>query len=239
MIILPAIDILGGECVRLLKGEYGTAHRVAMDIFSAADNFVSRGAEYIHMVDLDGAKSGKPENNAVIIETARRNNVPVEVGGGIRDFDSVRLYAESDVNIKRIILGSAALTNPEFVKRAAGIYGDRIAVGIDAKDGYVKINGWAKESTTDYITLARLMEQAGVGNIIYTDINRDGTLLGPDLNGLKALSEAVKIKITASGGIRDISDILELKKLGLYGAICGKSLYSGTLSLEEAIAMSK
>lgn len=233
MIILPAIDILGGRCVRLYKGEYGTAEQVAPDPLYTARQFELGGAEYIHMVDLDGAKDGRTVNHDLICTVAKSVNVPVEIGGGIRSIETVRYYLEN--GLSRVILGSAALKNPELVKESVAEFGDRIAVGIDARDGKVSISGWTEESDTDYIEFARLMEKCGVRNIIFTDIDRDGTLSGANTEMLAKLNAAVGVEITASGGVRDVMDIQRLASLGLYGAIAGKSIYSGTLSLSEAI----
>ncbi len=238
MIILPAIDILGGMCVRLTKGEYGTAEKVAADPVETALSFVKSGAGYIHMVDLDGAKEGVLVNGDIYTEVAKRVNVPIEVGGGIRGMDAVEYYLSRGID--RVIIGSAALTNPGLVREAIKEYGsDHIAVGIDALDGMVKTAGWLEESNVNYIDLAREMEKMGVKYVIFTDISRDGTLTGPNTKQLSALSAAVSINIIASGGIRDIGNIRDLAKMKLYGAICGKSIYSGSLSLAEAVKVAE
>lgn len=237
MIILPAIDILGGKCVRLTKGEYGTAEKVAADPIETALSFERSGAEFIHMVDLDGAKEGSRVNADIYTEVARRVNVPIEVGGGVRDMDTVDYYINKGV--ERVIIGSAALKNPALVKEAVDKYGERIAVGIDAMDGMVKTAGWIEGSNVNYIDLAREMAAVGVKYVIFTDISKDGTLEGPNLEQLEALSKAVDINVIASGGIRDISNIRDLARMNLYGAICGKSIYSGSLDLKEAIRVSR
>lgn len=234
MLILPAIDILDGQCVRLHKGEYGTASKVAEDAVATARSFASAGAEMIHTVDLNGAKSGVPENMELICRIASSVSIPVEIGGGIRNMDTVDRYI--DGGIARVILGTSALQNPEFVRKAVKKYGDKIAVGIDAKGGMVCVDGWTNSSSVKYTDFARLMEDIGVDNIIFTDIDKDGTLTEPNFEQLGILSETVGVKITASGGIKDISHIEKLTEMGLYAAICGKSLYSGTLDLKEAIA---
>ncbi len=234
MKILPAIDILGGKCVRLTKGEYGTAEQVASDPVETALSFVKAGAEYIHMVDLDGAKEGSRINGDIYTEVAKTVSVPIEVGGGIRDMDTVDYYLRKGID--RVILGSAALKNPALVGEAIRKYGgEHIAVGIDALGGMVKTAGWLEGSSVNYIDLAREMEKMGVKYVIFTDISKDGTLSGPNLTQLGALSEAVSMNIIASGGIRDIDNIRDLTAMGLYGAICGKSIYSGSLDLAEAI----
>ena len=237
MIILPAIDILNGNCVRLQKGEYDSAHKVAADAIETAKAFEADGAEYIHVVDLNGAKDGEKINNELICRIASSVNVPIEVGGGIRRFEDVEYYLERGVS--RVIIGSAAYTNPELVKRSADKYGARIAVGIDARGGKVSTQGWTQTSDIGYTEFAVEMEKLGIGNVIFTEIERDGMLSGIDADKYAALMSAVKLDITASGGIKDIEDIKALMAIGVYGAICGKSIYSGSLSLPQAIKCAK
>ena len=220
MILLPAIDILSGECVRLYKGEYGTARRVAADALETVRHFEKCGAEYIHTVDLDGAKNGVRTNAELFVKLAASCSVPIELGGGIRDMETVDFYLSH--GISRVILGSAALKDKDFCKRAVDKYAEKIAVGIDAKNGKVSTSGWLETSDVDYI-----------------DISKDGTLDGPNLEMLSALKNAVDVDITASGGIKDIEDIKNLAKMNLYGAIAGRSIYDGTLDLEEAIRLTK
>lgn len=233
MIILPAIDICGGQCVRLLRGDFGTAEKVAEDPLETALSFRAAGADWLHMVDLDGAKAGRPVNTAIFTQAAEKSGLKVEVGGGIRSMETVEAYLAAGVS--RVILGSAALSNPDLVEEAAGRYDDRIAVGIDAKNRMVSADGWLNDSRVDFIELARRVEQMGVGCIIFTDISKDGTLSGPNLEQLDELRRAVGCRVIASGGISDIEDIRALRQLDIYGAICGKSLYSGRLDLAEAI----
>ncbi|MCL2518218.1 MAG: 1-(5-phosphoribosyl)-5-[(5-phosphoribosylamino)methylideneamino]imidazole-4-carboxamide isomerase [Oscillospiraceae bacterium] len=237
MIILPAIDLLDGKCVRLYKGEYSTAHTVAPDPFETIKRFITDGAEYIHLVDLNGAKDGKPVNHELLCELACRSSVPLEIGGGIRDMETVKFYIEN--GFSRVIIGSAALKNPEFVKTAVHTYGDKIAVGIDARNGYVSTSGWTENSQIYFTDFAQTMEKIGIDNIIFTDIERDGTLEGAAIERLQELKSKVKTetKITASGGVKDIEDIRKLKALDVYGVICGKSIYEGTLNLKEAILL--
>ena len=237
MIILPAIDILGGECVRLFKGEYGTARKVASSAIETVKSFENDGAEFIHLVDLDGAKEGKTINRELFYSLAKITNVPLELGGGNRNMETVDAYIGG--GISRVILGSAALRDREFLKRAVDKYGEKIAVGIDAKNGKVSVSGWLDDSDVDYIEFAKEMEKEGVRNIIFTDISKDGTLAGPNLEQLSALSKAVSCDITASGGVHNIEDIKNLKDMNLYGAIAGRSLYDGTLNLREAVLLSK
>lgn len=235
MIILPAIDIKNGNCVRLLKGDFATVHKVAESYMDTAKSFEAAGASWIHMVDLDGAKEGKPVNGDIYLDVVKSTNLNVEVGGGIRSLDTVEYYVSN--GISRIILGSVALKNPRIVVDAVKEYGEKIAVGIDAKNGIVAAEGWLESSQVNYIELSLEMIKTGVKNIIFTDISKDGTLSGVNLEQLSALKNAAgdKCNITASGGVHNIEDIKACKKMGLYGAICGKSLYSGTLDLKEAI----
>jgi len=237
MLIFPAIDIKGGQAVRLYKGDYSTASQVANSPLSAAQSFEAAGAQWLHMVDLDGAKAGGTINRDIIIEVANSCSMKVQVGGGIRDMSTVRDYLDNGV--ERVILGSAALKNPEFVREAVGLYGNRIVVGIDARDGKVATEGWLDTSAVDYIEFAKLMEGIGVKTIVFTDISKDGTLQGPNLEQLEAINNAVSCDIIASGGVSCADDIAHLRDLFLYGAICGKSLYSGSLDLGEAISIGK
>lgn len=235
MIILPAIDIQGGNCVRLLRGDFSTAHKVAENPEDTAAGFRAAGASWIHMVDLDGAKNGGVVNAPVFIKIAVASGLKVELGGGIRTMETISYYLENGVS--RVILGSVAVKNPALVREAAERYGNRIAVGIDAKNGMVATEGWLDTSSVSYLDLAKKMEQAGVKTIIFTDISKDGTLQGVNLEQLAAINDAVSCDIVASGGVRDLKDIAACKELGLYGVICGKSIYSGSLSLAEAIEM--
>ena len=238
MIILPAIDIKDRIPVRLYQGEFDTVHKVAENALQTAKQFEQAGAEWIHMVDLDGACEGHPVNDDIFIEVAKQTNLKVELGGGIRTLEDIARYIEG--GISRVILGSVALHNPALVREAVARYGDAIAVGIDAKDGMVRGSGWLEASDVHFVDLAKAMGEAGVRTIIYTDISKDGTLSGPSVAHSEQLIAACpEVNIIASGGIRDIDNIKELKVAGLYGAICGKSLYEGTLSLEAALTLAK
>lgn len=234
MIIFPAIDIKDKICVRLYKGEFSTAGKVAESYMETALSFKKAGAEWIHMVDLNGALDGKRKNAEIFLDVAKNSGLSVEVGGGIRTIADVAFYLEN--GIERVILGSAALKNPQLVIEACREFPSKIAVGVDAVGEMAAAEGWTEKSNIHYIDLAKRMEDAGVDCIIFTDIDRDGMLSGPNLEQLIKLRDSVSCKITASGGIRDINDIKALKSAGLYGAICGRSLYSGTLKLGEAIA---
>ncbi len=233
MIILPAVDIMGGRPVRLYKGEFSTASQVAEDALETAVRFERDGAEWIHMVDLDGSLKKERVNAEIFINVAKNTSLKVELGGGIRSLEDVEFYIKS--GIARVILGSAALKDPQLVKDAVARFGDRIAVGIDAKNGYAAAEGWTETSNVYFTDLAKQMESMGVKTIIFTDISKDGTLSGPNIAQLKEINNAVSCNIIASGGINDINDIKELKQVQMYGAICGKSIYSGSLSLKEAL----
>ncbi|MDR2157565.1 MAG: 1-(5-phosphoribosyl)-5-[(5-phosphoribosylamino)methylideneamino]imidazole-4-carboxamide isomerase [Clostridiales Family XIII bacterium] len=234
MFVLPAIDLIDGACVRLTRGDYATSSKVADDPEETASRFRAAGARWLHMVDLDGAAAGVPKNRDVIVRIAETSGLDVEVGGGIREESAIEDYLAHGV--KRVILGSVALKNPDLVARAVRAYGDAVAVGIDAMDGMARAEGWLEASEIGFLELAERMSDVGVATIVYTDIARDGTLGGPNLAQLRTVNEAVPARIIASGGIRNLSDIKALAALNLYGAICGKSVYTGSLDLSEAIS---
>ena len=237
MIILPAIDIKDGNCVRLFKGDFSTVSKVADNPYETAQSFIDAGAQWMHMVDLDGAKDAKLVNAQLIADVAKESGLKVEVGGGIRDMNAIEYYLSSGIN--RVILGSAAVKNQQLVIDAVKEYEDRIVVGIDAKDGMVRAEGWLDNSEINYIELAKRMEDVGVRTIVFTDINTDGTLSGPNLGQLSELVNSVSCNIIASGGVAVLKDIINLNELNVYGAICGKSIYSGTLDLRQAIEITK
>lgn len=236
MVILPAIDIKDGNCVRLFKGDYGTVQKVADSYMETALSFVKAGAEWIHMVDLDGAKDATQQNKEIFLDVAKNTKLKVEVGGGIRTLDTVEMYLSG--GISRVIIGSAAVKNPQLVKDAVKEYGERIAVGIDAKNGFVATEGWLETSNVHFAELAKAMSDIGVKYIIFTDISKDGTLSGVNAQQLDEINKCCNANIIASGGVHTIDDIITCKKLGLYGTICGKSIYSGTLDLREAVEKS-
>lgn len=236
MIILPAIDLKGGECVRLIRGDYQTAHKVAENAVQTANIFRTAGAKWLHMVDLDGAKAAEPVNTKLVLRVARESGLKIEIGGGIRNMRTISHYLKN--GISRVILGSAALNQPELVRRAVEKYGERIAVGIDAWDGKVAAEGWTQTSSVDYLDMAKRMEEIGVKYLIFTDISRDGTLSGPNLEMLQRLNETVSCKIIASGGVSGMKDLSGLLQLRLYGAICGKAVYTGDVDLKTAIERS-
>lgn len=237
MIIFPAIDIMDGKPVRLLRGDFATAEQVAEDVLSTAKQFARVGCTWVHMVDLDGSLQKKPVNTDPILQVVEHTPLKVEVGGGIRTMEDIAFYLDRGVD--RVILGSVALKNPELVQQAVDAYGDKIAVGIDAKQGMVATEGWTEDSQMDFIDLAKAMEKMGVATIIYTDIGRDGTLSGPDVQGLDRLNKAVSCNVIASGGVTTITDILVMKDKKMYGTICGKCIYKKTLDLREAIGICK
>ncbi|MBZ9634956.1 1-(5-phosphoribosyl)-5-[(5-phosphoribosylamino)methylideneamino]imidazole-4-carboxamide isomerase [Clostridium sp. FP1] len=233
MKIFPAIDVKNGKCVRLYQGEFSSSEVVGEDPLQTALSFVEQGAEYIHMVDLDGALSGTIGNANSINKVIKNINIPIQLGGGIRSLDAIEILLEKGLN--RVILGTAALNNPSLVKEAVKKFGDKIAIGIDARDGYVAVEGWKTGSKIEYIDFAKQMENIGVKTIIFTDISRDGTLTGPNLEAIGKLNDEVSCNIIASGGMKGIEDIKKLAKMNMYGAIIGKALYSGNISLAEAI----
>lgn len=235
MILLPAIDMINGAAVRLVRGDYATASQVAEDILETAQRFSYAGCSWLHMVDLDGAKAKKTVNAEQVSRVLAQTPLRVEIGGGIRTLADIEFYR--NLGAQRIILGSVAVKNKALVKLAVSTFGERIAVGIDARCGRVATSGWLEESDVDYIALAKEMEAIGVKTIIYTDISRDGTLEGLNIEQLSALRQAVSCNIIASGGVAGIRDIEACKRLGLYGVICGKALYNGALDLKQALAV--
>ena len=237
MIIIPAIDIIDGKPVRLYQGDYNKKEVVGQDVLKIAKNFEIAGAEYIHLVDLEGAKKGKLINNKIIIEVAKSVNLPIEVGGVIRTYENIKYLIDN--GISRVIWGTVAIENLDFVKRALDKFGDKISIGVDCKNGYLCGRGWLKESKFNYIDFSKEMEKMGVDNIILTDISRDGTLQGVNIGMLKKLNENICMNITSSGGIAKIDDIRELKNLNIYGVIIGKALYSKHINLKEAIDLCK
>lgn len=233
MIIFPAIDIKDGQAVRLYKGEFSRKEVVSKDIIQTAKDLQSEGAEFLHMVDLDGALKGEQGNLKTVSEILKNINIPVQLGGGIRSLETIDKLL--GIGINRVILGTSALNNRSIVVEAVKKYGKRIVVGIDANNRKVAVEGWVKVSDVDYIEFAKAIEQLGVGTIIFTDISRDGTLTGPNLEQLEEMNNSVGCDIIASGGIKNVDDIINIRNLGVYGAITGKAIYSGYLDLKEAI----
>ena len=233
MIILPAIDLKDGAVVRLYKGSFDTVHQVASDPVTVARAFQEAGAKWMHMVDLDGARDGV-RRNADLVRAVSDLGLQVELGGGIRSMAD--LEAVFALGVTRAVIGSAAVSNPDLVAQAIAAYGaDRIAVGIDARDGKVKTAGWEVESGLDFLEFAQSMENLGVKKMIFTDIETDGMLSGPSFGRLRELQQAVSCDLIASGGVSCNRDIVELEKMGLYGAIIGKAYYAGAIDLAQAV----
>ncbi|MGN1098291.1 MAG: 1-(5-phosphoribosyl)-5-[(5-phosphoribosylamino)methylideneamino]imidazole-4-carboxamide isomerase [Clostridia bacterium] len=233
MRIYPAIDIRGGNCVRLLRGDYGKETVYGSSPADMAEKWESLGADFIHVVDLDGAKSGGSENRAAVGEICRRVKVPVQQGGGIRTMEDVNVVAA--LGVSRIIIGTAAVNNPDMVREAAEKYPGRIAVGIDAKDGHVATDGWTKVSSKTAVEFALEMKSLGVDTVIYTDIATDGTLGGPNVTAMKEMAERTGLNVIASGGVGCEADLDALSNTGVEGVIVGKALYAEKLRLEEIV----
>jgi phosphoribosylformimino-5-aminoimidazole carboxamide ribotide isomerase len=236
MDVIPAIDLLDGQCVRLFQGDYHQSQVFNDDPVAVAHQWVEEGATRLHLVDLDGAKAGHPVNLAAIRSIVEAVNVPVEVGGGLRDRDSVAALLETGV--RWAILGTVAVEQPELVAQLCGEFPGKIIVGIDARNGKVATKGWLETSEVLATELAERMAQLGAAAIIYTDIHRDGTLQGPNLDALRELASVVAIPVIASGGVSSVTDLLSLLALepqGVTGAIVGRAIYTGDVSLKEAI----
>ena len=236
MLIFPAIDIRGGKCVRLLKGDFAQETVFSDDPAAMARKWQQQGAQFLHLVDLDGALAGKSQNLATVRAILSVVTIPVELGGGIRTMANIDEVLA--LGVRRIILGSVAVHDPDLVKAACAKYGNRVVVGIDAKDGIVAVDGWGVSGNVQVGTLAKAMAEAGVRTIIYTDIARDGTLEGVNVEATARLARESGVQIVASGGVKSVEDIRALKayeKDGIEGVIVGKSIYMGTLDLQEAI----
>ncbi len=240
MLVIPAIDLRGGKCVRLFQGVYGKETVYAGDPVLMAGRWLREGAEYLHVVDLDGARTGTPVNRETILDIAGLSPAPVEAGGGIRSIETVDDYLSRGV--RRVILGTAAYTNPGFLKEACAKWPGRIAVDIAAKNGRAAIRGWTEEAEILAVDLARKCQDSGAAVVIYTDVLRDGTQEGVNIEATRALARALKIPVIASGGVSTIRDIEALRPLevdGVEAVITGRALYEGTLDLAEAIARAK
>lgn len=233
MQILPAIDIKEGQVVRLFKGDFNQKTVVNPDVIGQSKIFAQAGIDFIHVVDLDGAFDGRATNRDLIAKLKKESGLGVEVGGGIRTLEQIEDYLA--VGIDRVIIGSMAVKNPDFVKAALEKFGsDKVIVGIDAKNGMVATEGWLETSNVDYISLAKAMEKIGVTLFVYTDIDRDGTLTGPNFEHYDRLvAELTTAKVIASGGIAEQSDLVKLQQIGVAGTIVGKAYYNGNISLEE------
>ncbi len=233
MIIFPAIDIINGQVVRLKEGDYAKTTGYSVTPTEAAAQFSTQGATHLHIVDLDGAKSGNADNAAIIENIVKKCNMFVEVGGGIRSLEAVKKYV--DCGVKRVILGTAAVKDEEFLDKALENFGDIIAVGVDAKGGKVAVKGWTEITDIDSLEFCRRLKSKGVTNVIYTDISKDGLMQGTNLEIYEVLCQTYYPKITASGGITELREIEALKKMGIYATILGKSLYEKAIDLKAAI----
>ncbi len=235
MILYPAIDLKDGNAVRLLRGEMDKATVFNEDPAAQARAFVEAGCEWLHLVDLNGAFAGEPVNAAPVEAILKACNVPAQLGGGIRDMATIETWIEK--GLARVILGTVAVENPDLVREAAKAFPGKVAVGIDARNGMVATKGWAEETDVQVTDLAHSFEDAGVAAIIYTDINRDGAMQGPNIEATAALAQAVSIPVIASGGVSSLDDLIALRDCGveLNGAISGRALYDGAIDLKEAI----
>ncbi len=237
MVIYPAIDIKDGKCVRLVQGRFDNATVYSEDPVETALKWERAGACFLHLVDLDGARTGKPQNIDIIGRIAVSLGILVQAGGGIRSMEDIE--AVLGKRIRRVILGTSAVQNPGFIKEALKAYGSSIAAAIDARDGKVAVEGWFKTSGLSAVDFAREMEDLGVKTVIYTDISRDGTLSGPNFKAVEELKKAVGIEVIASGGISSLDDLKRLKETGVSGVIIGKALYTGDIDLREALELVK
>lgn len=233
MIILPAIDLYEGKAVRLLKGDYEQMTVYSEHPEEIAEDFKACGAAWIHMVDLEGARDGQTPNFRTVAKVCEQTGLRVEIGGGIRSMETVRRYL--DAGVSRVILGTAAVSDPEFLKEAADRYGAAIAVGADIRDGEIAIRGWKETSGRTAMEFCREMQAMGIRTLICTDISRDGAMLGTNHELYRQLREALNMDLVASGGVSSIEDVRRLKEQGLYGAIIGKAYYTGAVDLREAI----
>lgn len=237
MKLFPAIDLIGGCAVRLVKGDYAQKTIYSETPAEVARSFAAAGAEYLHVVDLEGAKDGGTPNLETIRSIVETGGLLVEVGGGIRSEEVIKTYL--DAGVFRVILGTAAVQNPAFLEEMVQKYGEKIAVGVDIKDGMVAIKGWTEVSGESCFAFCEKLQKIGVKTIICTDISKDGLLSGTNLELYKNLSEAFSVDIVASGGVTTLEDVEKLANLGLYGAILGKALYTGNIDLKAAVALTK
>ncbi len=233
MILFPAIDIRDGKCVRLIQGDYDQEIIYNDSPTAMAMEWEKQGADYIHVVDLDGAKTGNSLNREAIQAIAKSVSIPVQVGGGIRTMEIIDAHIASGVS--RVIIGTAAIQDKPFLKQAVEKYGDKIAVSIDARKGFVATDGWTETSDVLAVDLLNELEEIGVKTVIYTDILKDGMMQGPNFHELEMMDKASSIDIVASGGVSTEEDIVQLRELNLYGAIIGKALYEGKISLEKVL----
>ena len=237
MYILPAIDLYDKKAVRLYKGDYKQMTVYSENPAEVAAAFKAAGSEYIHMVDLEGAKNGTTPNFDIVADLAKHSGLKVEIGGGIRTEDTVKKYL--DAGVERVILGTAALTDEAFLQDMVNKYGDHIAVGVDCRDGFVAIKGWTELSAVTCADFCQKLQNMGVKTVICTDISKDGARSGTNRELYKILNETFDLNIFASGGVTDLGDIIALREMGMYGAIVGKAYYTGAIKLEEALEKAK
>jgi phosphoribosylformimino-5-aminoimidazole carboxamide ribotide isomerase len=233
MILFPAIDLYEGKAVRLYKGDYAQMTVYSEHPEEIARDFAAKGATHAHLVDLEGAKSGTTPNLDTVLRIKESANLFCEIGGGIRSMETVRTYL--DAGLDRVILGTAAVEDPVFLRKALDAYGEKIAVGVDVRDGFVAVKGWTEKSALGFMDFCRNMEKLGVRTLICTDISRDGAMRGTNREMYRELSQSLGLQITASGGVSTMEDIRSLKAMGLYGAIIGKAYYTGDIDLKEAM----
>ena len=233
MIPLPAIDLSGGRAVRLLRGDYARMTVYSNDPASVARDFAAAGAKWVHLVDLDGAKSGETPNFETVLRVREACGLSCEIGGGIRNLATAERYLSAGID--RVILGTAALTDENFLRRAVETWGERIAVGVDVRDGCVAVKGWTERSGTDAHSFCRRLQQIGVRTVICTDISRDGAMMGTNRDLYRDLSARYSMRLIASGGVSSLDDLRALAEMGLYGAIIGKAYYTGAIDLSRAI----
>lgn len=237
MNLFPAIDLVGGKAVRLIRGDYNQMTVYSDDPVGVAKGFAACGAEYLHVVDLEGARDGNTPNLDVVKRLIAESGLKVEIGGGIRSMETVKAYI--DAGAYRVIIGTAAVTDPAFLDAALAAYGEQIAVGVDIRDGMVAIKGWKELSALDCFAFCEALEKKGVSCVICTDISKDGLLAGTNLELYSNLGKRFSINFTASGGVSSVDDVKKLNEMGLYGAILGKALYTGAIDLKEALAVAK
>ena len=237
MIIFPAIDLYEGKAVRRFKGDYTQMTVYSEHPEEIAKDFAAKGATHAHLVDLEGAKSGATPNLDTVLRIREAAGLFCEIGGGVRSMETVKRYLSAGLD--RVILGTAAVEDPVFLREAVDAYGEKIAVGLDVRDGFVAIKGWTEKSALGFMDFCREMESIGVKTLICTDISRDGAMRGTNREMYKQLSETLGLQITASGGVSTLEDVKSLREMNLYGAIIGKAYYTGDIDLEEAIGVAK
>lgn len=237
MYILPAIDLYDGCAVRLLRGDYAQMTTYSRDPAAVARGFAAAEAEWLHLVDLEGAKSGGTPNADTVSAIASAGGLKIEIGGGVRSVEVIERYLS--LGVSRVILGTAAITEPALLESAAKAYGAQLAVGVDLRDGKVAIRGWTETSAMEGMDFIARLEQLGIGTVIVTDISRDGAMKGTNLDLYRSLKEKFSLNVIASGGVSSLADVRALGQIGVYGAILGRALYTGDLVLEEALAAAK